>query len=58
MFNINQIVKGKRAGTFIVLGFRTIGGEQMVQVKPVNPNNHAEVGRGEMALPADALVAL
>lgn len=58
MFAINQIVKGKRAGTFVILGFRTVGGEQGAQVKPVNPNNHAEVGKGEMFLPLDALVAL
>jgi hypothetical protein len=58
MFAINQIVKGKRAGTFVILGFRTIGGEQHAQVKPVNPANHAQHGAGEMALPLDALVAL
>ena len=57
-FNINQIVKGKRAGTFVVLGFRTVAGEQLVQVKPVNPSNHAQHGVGELALPADALMAL
>lgn len=58
MFQINQIVKGKRAGTFVVLGFRTIGGEQHAQLKPVNPANHAEHGVGEIALPFDALIAL
>lgn len=58
MFNVNQIVKGKRAGTFVILGFRTIGGEQGAQVKPVNPSNHAEHGTGEMFLPLEALVAL
>lgn len=58
MFTINQIVKGKRAGTFVILGFRTLGGEQCAQVKPVNPNDHSEVGHGEMALPLAALEAL
>ena len=58
MFSINQIVKGKRAGTFVILGFRDIGGERYAQVKPVNPANHAEHGKGEMALPSDALEAL
>lgn len=58
MFNVNQIVKGKRAGTFVILALRTVGGEAGAQVKPVNPNNHAEVGHGEMFLPFDALVAL
>lgn len=58
MFAINQIVKGKRAGTFVILALRTVGGEAGAQVKSVNPANHAEVGRGEMFLPLDALVAL
>ena len=58
MFNVNQIVKGKRAGTFVILGFRTVGGEQGAQVKAVNPNNHAETAPGEMFLPLDALVTL
>lgn len=58
MFAINQIVKGKRAGTFVILAFRTVGGEQGAQVKPVNPANHAQHGAGEMFLPFDALVAL
>jgi hypothetical protein len=57
-FNLNQIVKGKRAGTFVIVGLRTVGGEQGAQLKTVNPNNHAEVGRGEIFLPFDALVAL
>lgn len=58
MFAINQIVKGKRAGTFVILALRTVGGEAGAQVKSVNPANHAEVGRGEMFLTLDALVAL
>ena len=56
MFNTNQIVKGKAAGTFIVLGYRTVAGEQMVQVKPYNPIT-GKAGRGEMALPESALKA-
>ena len=44
-FHVNQIVKGAKAGTFVILGFRAIGGEAHAQVKPVNPANHAEVGR-------------
>ena len=55
---INQIVKGKRAGTFVILGFRQIGGEQYAQVKPVNPADHTQVGAGEMALPIDTLEAI
>lgn len=57
-FSTNQIVKGISAGTFVILNFRKIGGEDYAQVKPVNPNNHAEVGRGEFALPLSALQAL
>lgn len=52
---INQIVKGKRAGTFVIIGFRTIAGEQYAQLKPVNPADHSQVGAGEMALPLDSL---
>lgn len=56
MFKVSQIVKGRRAGTFVILALRTVAGEQGAQVKPVNPANHAEVGRGEMFLPFSALV--
>lgn len=57
-FQVNQIVKGARAGTFVILGFRTIGGEQYAQLKEVNPNDHSQVARGELALPLDAIRAL
>lgn len=56
MFNINQIVKGKVAGQFIVLGYRTVAGESFVQVKPYNPST-GKAGRGEMAMPESALQA-
>ena len=55
MIEINQIVKGKKAGTFVVLGFRIIAGEIYAQLKTVNPNNYAEHGAGEIALPIDCL---
>jgi hypothetical protein len=58
MFNINQIVKGKRAGTFVVLALRTVGGEQGAQVKEVNPNDHTQTAPGEMFLPFDAIEAI
>lgn len=58
MFNVNQIVKGKRAGTFVILALRTVGGEQGCQVKPVNPANHTQAGKGEMFLPFSAIMAL
>ena len=37
MFEVNQIVRGQVAGVFVVLGFRKVAGEDMVQVKPYNP---------------------
>jgi hypothetical protein len=54
-FQANQIVKGHKAGTFVILGFRAIGGEQGAQLKSVNPANHAQTARGELWLPLDAL---
>ena len=57
-FNINQIVKGKVAGTFVILGFRNFGGEIGAQVKPVNPKNHEEVGIGEIFMPLNSLISL
>jgi hypothetical protein len=54
MFNINQIVSGKVAGHFVVLGYRTVGGERVVQVKPYNTVTGA-TGRGEFAISEDSL---
>lgn len=56
-FHINQIVKGAKAGTFVIVGLRTIGGEHYAQVKPYNPAT-GSTARGEFALPLTALVAL
>lgn len=56
MIAVNQIVKGIRAGTFINLGLRTIGGVEGAQLKPVNPDDHSDVGAGELWLPLMALV--
>ena len=55
MFEVNQIVKGKRAGVFVVLGFREIGGERYAQLKAVNPADHTKVAAGELALPLTAI---
>ena len=52
---VNQIVKGQRAGTFVILGFRTVGGEEGAQVKEVNPNDHTQTAPGEIWLPLSAL---
>lgn len=55
-FNVNQIVKGKEAGVFVIVGFRTdLSQELHAQVKCVNPNNHAEAAQGEFSLPVSAL---
>jgi hypothetical protein len=54
-FNINEIVKGRVAGTFVVLGFRTIDREDYAQVKPYNPATNKS-DRGEFALPLTAIV--
>ena len=54
-FTLNQIVKGKVAGHFVILGFRQITGETYAPLKPVNPADHRQIGQGELALPIDAL---
>jgi hypothetical protein len=55
-FQTNQIVKGQRAGTFVILGFRNIGGEQYAQLKEVHPVTH-QPARGEISLPLTAIKA-
>ena len=54
-FNINQIVKGQTAGTFVILGFRNLEGEDYAQLKEVNPSDHTQTAAGEIALPLTAL---
>jgi len=56
-FQVNQIVKGQAAGQFIILGFRTIGGEQYAQVKEYDAMT-GTARRGEMALPINALKSI
>lgn len=51
---INQIVKGKVCGTFVILGFRNIDGEEYAQLKAINPDTHKPL-RGELALPVESL---
>lgn len=58
MFSVNQIVKGKVTGTFVILGFRMIDGEEYAQLKCVNPNNHSETSPGEFALPIEDLMSI
>jgi hypothetical protein len=57
LFYLNQIVKGKRAGVFVILSFRMINGEQYAQLKSVNPENYTQTGRGKLALPLTAIEA-
>lgn len=55
MFKVNQIVKGKVAGHFVILGFRSIDGIEHAQVKCVDPKDHTNTAPGELALPIDSL---
>lgn len=55
-FKVNQIVKGKVVGVFVILGFRNdLGTETHAQVKCVNPKNYSETSQGEFSLPLSAL---
>ncbi len=54
--NVNQIVKGKKAGTFVILGFfKQSDGEKWAQLKAVDPQDHSRFGAGELALPVSVL---
>ena len=53
-FRLNQIVKGQVAGTFIILGFREINGEQHAQLKEIDPDTQKTYS-GELALPLSAI---
>tara|TARA_R110000803_G_scaffold208773_2_gene277705 strand:- start:660 stop:836 length:177 start_codon:yes stop_codon:yes gene_type:complete len=52
---INQIVKGKVAGHFVVLGFRKINGEDCAQLKCVDSKDFTKTANGELALPLTSL---
>lgn len=54
-FSLNQIVKGKFAGTFFILGFRMIGDVRHAQLKEINPSDHSQMAQGEICLPLDCL---
>jgi hypothetical protein len=55
MFATGQIVAGIKAGTFQVLGLRTVGNMAGAQLKMVNPLDFADYAPGELFLPLDAL---
>ena len=57
-YQVNQIVKGINAGTFVILAFRTVGFDDGVQVKAVNPKDHTQTAGGEFFLPLDAIKPL
>ena len=50
---IDQIVKG-RVGHFVIIGFRSIAGEEFAQVKSYDPAT-GRVAPGELALPVSIL---
>lgn len=58
MFKLNQIVKGKKAGTFVIIGFRKINNEDYAQLKEVNPRNYTETAINEIALPLTSILIL
>ena len=58
MYTVNQIVKGRVAGTFVILGFRTIDGVEHAQLKVINPKDHSQYAPGEIALPITAIKAV
>ena len=58
MYQVNQIVKGIKAGTFVVLGFRSIDGQDYAQLKSVNPANYTQTSGGEFALPLTAIKSI
>lgn len=57
MFKVNEIVKGKVCGTFIVVDFKVFGGEQYVKVKAINPET-METAKGHILFPVDALLPM
>jgi len=57
-YQTNQIVNGINAGTFVILAFRTIGFDDGVQVKSVNPADHTQTAGGEFFLPFESIKPL
>lgn len=55
-FSVDQIVRGKVAGTFMIIGFTQIGGEWAAVLKEVHPVT-LKPARGQLALPLDCIVA-
>jgi hypothetical protein len=49
-FRLNQIVRGKNAGVFVILDFKRIADIPMAILKAVNPENLSETTPGQIAL--------
>jgi hypothetical protein len=49
-FRLNQIVRGKNTGVFVILDFKTIANIPMAILKAVNPDNLSETAPGQIAL--------
>ncbi len=54
-FQAGDTVKGIVAGTFVVLGFRTIDKERYAQLKVIDLET-GSLGSGELALPLSVLI--
>ena len=58
-FNLNQIVRGRVCGVFVVLDrkFCKYVGQYQYVLKAVNPDNLSETAKGQLALHEENLVA-
>jgi hypothetical protein len=54
-FSLNQIVRGIRAGTFVVIGRKLEGGEWHCFLKEVHPVTFDRPQRGGICLPESAI---
>jgi hypothetical protein len=57
-FKVGEIVRGWKAGTFVVLALTTEDGAPAARVQAVNPDDHSQRARGSLVLPFTALVKL
>ena len=58
-FSMNQIVRGKFAGVFVILDIYVdkTNGERCARLKEVNPNNLSETAPGGISLPLTCIRA-
>lgn len=57
-FRVNQIVRGHKAGTFVIVGFKLIGGEMNAILKEVHPDTFDRPQRGQIALPLSMIAPI